>query len=562
MARIQRLPDALVNQIAAGEVVERPASVVKELVENALDAGAHSVRVRLVAGGRELVEVSDDGCGMGADDAALAIERHATSKIASAEDLDRIASLGFRGEALPSIASVSRFALETAAADGEGTRVEVEFGHVVEVRPCSRARGTTVAVQELFARLPARRKFLRTEATELRHATAALAALSLTRPEVAFNLEHGTRALLSLPAVREIGQRLPDLVGAERARKARPVRHVRGEVRVEGWLLPPSAAREVVIAVNGRTVRDRLLAGTVNRALRGPSGAPEADAYLAIDLPASAVDVNVHPAKSEVRFAEPGRVLAALTQALAAARLALHGPAEVRRIVTVPAAAPQRPLPLSHAVYPPAPPFPPAGVREAEPASPSATPTPWGRYIGQYRETYLTLEDNDGLVLVDQHAAHERVLYERLLARDAAPAVQRLLLPEVVELPPTLAALAEDAVLELERLGVEIEVASGASVRLLGLPASLPGAQAGRLVAQLLADLADGTAPGQTLRERAAASLSCRAAIKKNRPLPRAEAERLLAELAEVQEPHRCPHGRPTMIRLEQAEIERRIGRR
>ena len=569
MPRIHLLPDVLINQIAAGEVVERPASVVKELVENALDAGARSVRIGLAAGGRDLVEVEDDGCGMDRDDVLLALERHATSKIASADDLGRITTLGFRGEALPSIAAASRLTIETAAADGEGTRVVVEFGRIGAVEPCARPRGTTVAVRDLFARLPARRKFLRTEATELRHAVGALAALAFARPEVGFLVEHGRRALLRLPAVRDAAQRLPDLVGAQRARAARAVRHAAGGVRVEGFLLPPGPSRDAVIAVNGRPVRDRLLASTVYRTLRGPGGTPEAEAYLELTLPAAEVDVNVHPTKAEVRFAEPGRAVAALTQALAQARIAIHGAIPVRRVVSIaPAPSPSPPLPLGAASHPG------AGyltggaapsVREAagEPAPVPPVPhTAWGRYLGQYRDTYLVLEDDSGLVLIDQHVAHERVLYERLLARESDVPVQRLLLPEVVELPAALAALASEAAPELEHLGVEIEAASGATVRLLGMPASLPGGRGARLVGQLLADLADGSAPGGTLRERAAASLACRAAIKKNRPLPRGEAEQLLAELAGVADPHRCPHGRPIVLRVPHEEIERRIGRR
>jgi len=561
VARIRLLPDALINLIAAGEVVERPASVVKELVENALDAGARTIAVRLEAGGRQLIAVEDDGCGMDSDDALLALERHATSKIATPDDLAAIATLGFRGEALPSIAAASHLLLETATADGLGTRVEVEFGRILATGPCARPRGTAVTVRDLFARLPARLKFLRSEATELRHAVAAVAGLAFTMPAVGFTLEHGRRALLRLPPAGSLEQRLPDLAGALRARQARPVRHSAGSVRVTGFLLPPGGGREIVLAVNGRVVRDRALAGAVNRALRGPSGAAEADAYLAIELPAADVDVNVHPAKTEVRFADPGRVIGAVTQALAAARLTLHGPVDVRRVVIVPAAAPTgRWLPLEQAAYP-------SGERAGEPQVQEVAPAPpvatrWGRYIGQYRDTYLLLEDGDALVLIDQHVAHERVLFERLLDLRSRPSVQGLLLPEIVELTPALAALAAEAGPELEALGLELETASGASVRVLGVPAPLPAARAGDLVRRLLADLADAATPGEGVRERAAASLACQAAIKKNRPLARAEAERLLADLAGVRDPHRCPHGRPIVLRLPHDEIERRIGRR
>ena len=568
MTRIRVLSDALINQIAAGEVVERPASVVKELIENAVDAGSSIIRVRLDGGGSRRVEVEDDGSGMTPDDALLALERHATSKIAVAEDLTRISTMGFRGEALPAIAAASRMTIETAADVGDGTRIEVDFGRVVSVRPCSRPRGTRVVVEELFSRLPARRKFLRSEATELRHVLSTITGIAFARPDVGLALEHNGKPLLHLPPVPDFARRLADLVGAQRARQARAIAHSAGTIAVAGFLLPPSGARETVIVVNDRPLRDRLLVTTLNRALRGPAGIAEADAFVAIRLPTDLVDVNVHPAKAEVRFVDPGRVIAALTAAITTARALLHGPVAVRRVVTVP------PAPARTDDGPPwaagtARSFRPLDafwVREAEPmaegnAAPPAT-WPFGRYIGQYHGTYLLVENEDGLLLVDQHAAHERVIYEKLLAAQTAAPSQRLVVPELVELSPALASLAAELTAELGGLGLELEVVSGNTARIHALPAALPPAPAARLLEELLADLAGGSVPGATVRDRLAASLACRAAIKKNWPLGATEAERLLADLAGCAEKHRCPHGRPIVIHLAHAEVERRIGRR
>jgi len=559
MPRIRLLPDDLINRIAAGEVVERPASVVKELVENSLDAGATSITVRLQQGGIGAVDVIDDGCGMDGDDALLALERHATSKLHEHSRLDAITTLGFRGEALPAIAAVSRLTLETAESDGEGTRVECEFGQIRDLRPIARPRGTHISARDLFQRLPARRKFLRSQETEFRHAVTLLTALALTRPAVAFLLIHNDRNVLHVPPARDLLARLPDVLGARHAQEATPISHHRPPFHISGYLLASRRARQVTLAVNGRVVRDRFLTAVVHRALRGASGALEAEGFLHLELPAFLVDVNVHPTKAEVRFTDPGTVAGALTAALAASLVRLRRPTEIRRLVTVPAApAPQPQLPLS---YPP--PAPAPSVAESAAATPPGTPpcTPLGRLLGQYRGTYLVLEADDGLLIVDQHVAHERVLYEELLARDEHAPMQPLLIPAVLELRAEHAALARELAPALASLGVELEPLSGTSVRVLAAPAGLGPELLHDALPALLADLEAGAVPGETIRQKVAAALACRAAVKKHASLSRPEAEHLLARLARAANPHRCPHGRPIVLRLPHAEIERRIGR-
>lgn len=557
--RIRLLPDTVINRIAAGEVVERPASVVKELVENALDAGARTVTVRLVEGGLQSVEVNDDGTGMDADDALLALERHATSKLFDDNGLIAISTLGFRGEALPSIAAVSRLVLETATEDGPGTRVECEFGQVRGVRPTARARGTRVEVTDLFARLPARRKFLRSRDTELRHAVTLLTSLALTRPAIAFALFHNDRSVLSLPPAGSLVARLPDILGTRLAARAVPIAACRGSWQVSGYLVPARAAGSLSLAVNGRVVRDRLLIAAAHRVLRGASGALAAEGFIHVELPAAEVDVNVHPTKAEVRFRNPAAIASFLTEALAAVLPRLSGPTEVRRLVTPSASPPAAPvLPFTY----PSPPSPPTAA-EALPTGRDSSPpvTPLGRLVGQYRGTYLVVEDAEGLLLIDQHVAHERVLYEELLARDESLPLQPLLLPVVVELRADHAALAAELAPQLASLGLEVEPLSGTSVRITAAPPDFPTASLTTLLPALLSDLESGATPGDTLRQRAAAALACRAAMKKNSPLTPAEAAHLLARLARVRDPHRCPHGRPIALRLPHAEIERRIGR-
>jgi DNA mismatch repair protein MutL len=557
MGRIRLLPDAVINQIAAGEVVERPASVVKELVENSLDAGATQVSVYLEAGGRALVQVDDDGCGMDADDALLALERHATSKIASAEDLAGLATLGFRGEALPSIAAVSQLTLETASVPGEGTRVRVAFGRLLGQEPCPRPQGTRVKVERLFAQTPARLKFLRSPVTELRHIVETLQALAFAYPEVSFVLWHGRRKLLHVPKVADRASRLFQLMGQK---PPEPLQWEGDGLALEMFLLPPTPSRQLVVAINRRVVRDRLLSATLARALRSGKGEWQADLFLHLQLPAGEVDFNVHPAKAEVRFANPGRVSSLLTQQILLALERAHGAVPVRLPEPAGTSSPGafvQPHTLgfqvAEAVHRPTP----------APAPPSLSPSlPWGRYLGQYRNTYLLVEDSEGLKLVDQHVAHERVLYERFLQAGERTSPQPLLIAEILEVPPALSALVLEFRQELLQAGLELEVLSGNSLRLLSLPAGLPASAGQELLLGLLQDLSAESLPGRSVRERIAASLACRAAIKKNTPLAPLEAEQLLRDLAQCRDPHRCPHGRPIVLSLSQEEIERRIGRR
>ena len=593
MTQIRILPDSLINRIAAGEVVERPSSVVKELVENSLDAGAQRIEIELVNGGRSLIRVSDDGCGMDADDALIALERHATSKIASPDDLDHIATLGFRGEALPSIAAVSRFELLTSADPAEGgVRVTVEGGRVLGTEPAARARGTTVEIRDLFFNVPARRKFLRAPETELRHASETVWGAALARPDVAFYLRHGTRTLVDAPPARDLSERLRALWS--KATKVTRFSAVGGGAEVEG-LIAPGGGRgrpTMIFLVNGRAVKDRLLVGAVLRVLRATgSGFGGARVVASLQLPADQVDVNVHPAKTEVRFARGGAVFALVERALREGVAASQGRVPVSRLddgdamVTEPSSggygellrsrreAGAAPL-FAHPAYgEPAPGAAGPVVIDAPTASRSgakagASDTPFGRLLGQYRESFLLLEDDYGLVIVDQHVAHERVLYDQILDRlggDIAPS-QRLLEPVVVEVGEASAAALERVAATLLKVGIEADVFGPDTVRISALPPELEADEARELVIELLdrATAFDGVPErvAAEVEEGLAAGLSCRGAIKVNHRLTETEQRALLGDLAETSNPYRCPHGRPIVLRLSQEEMERRLGRR
>ncbi len=594
--RIKVLPDGLVNRIAAGEVVERPSSVVKELVENSLDAEATRIEVELIQGGRSLVLVVDDGSGMEADDALLALERHATSKIATVEDLDHISSLGFRGEALPSMAAVSRFSLLTSADPAEGgVRITVEGGRILSVEGAARARGTTVEVRDLFFNTPARRKFLRAPETELRHAQETIWAAALANPEVGFVLRHGPRTLIEALPTTDPGTRLRDLW----SRVPGPVHRFEaagGGVEVWGLLAAGtgSGRPSLTIIVNGRAVRDRLLVGAVRRVLgQAGGGLGGARVVLFVTVPPDEVDVNVHPAKAEVRFANGRSVFAVAERAVRAGVTASRGHEVVDRVETPHWVAESAAVPgsepiagpyrggaslFAHPVYTgaadadgsdPGPSF----VRDSHlPRGPGPRPappdTPFGRLIGQYRGSFLLLEDEWGLVIVDQHVAHERILYERILrglADGTAPS-QRLLDPVLLELDEAAVAALGGVQNLLGGVGIEAEPFGPTTIRLSALPPDADPGEAKEVVEEVLerATALDGVPERavEKLSHELAASLSCRQAVKVNDALTEQEQRVLLQDLVATENPYRCPHGRPIVLRLSQEEMERRLGRR
>jgi DNA mismatch repair protein MutL len=570
--------------------VERPASVVKELVENALDARATRVRVEVREGGTALVAVTDDGTGMSAADARLALERHATSKIASAEDLSRIGSFGFRGEALPAIASVSRLRLRTRARGApEGFEIEVEAGRRRLERAAGCPEGTRIEVADLFHNVPARRKFLKTPATEWGHVADWLGRAALALPAVHFDVRREDRPAVSWPAVGDPLERIAAVLSEREAEGLVPLARAEGALQVEGFVSRPDAHRpnasSLYLFVRGRPVRDRLLRHALLDAYREvlPRGRFPA-AVLFLVLPPGAVDVNVHPAKWEVRFADPGAVHRLVTRAVRdalAGRRWLGGPPP-----RLAAGAQARAEVVREGV----------GDRLAGPAG-SPGPDDWLfagqgttsgalasspgtapaadrtlrfaglRLVGQLLATYLLVEAADGLLLVDQHAAHERVLYERLRTAWQTGSVPRqpLLLPETSELPPDRVARLGEASGELERIGFEIEPFGADAVAIRAIPALL----AGRDPAGLVRDLADelvaaGGAGGPRAPEaveRLFASLACHAARRAGERLDPAEQEALLASLDAIPWAPTCPHGRPVAIPIGRGEIERRFGR-
>jgi DNA mismatch repair protein MutL len=649
------LPDQVANQIAAGEVVERPASVVKELLENSLDAGATRIRIEVEAGGRKLIRIVDNGCGMVRDDALLAFERHATSKLRTSDDLLSIATLGFRGEALPSIASVARVTLETRAPEDEaGTLIEIAGGKILRVEEAGLPQGTTIAIRDLFFNTPARRKFLKSETTELQHIAALVTHYALAHATRHFELHTTTQALLVAPAVADAGERLYQIFGAETAGLMLPVTAEMdfaraglpepppwkreedyeapdpGYIRISGFVSKPELQRlnrnSIYVFVNSRLIRDRLVLHAMGEAYRNvipPTSYPVV--LLFLEMPPEEVDVNVHPAKTEVRFRQPSFVHDFIRDTVRAALMQARPAASFAAALTgAPYAGAAASLLLDVSPMPGGPGDPvfgpgreaigfgagseaEPGVEDAErfelravPVAPSAgrlefsagdaiavgyerepqpsvagasgvveNPTLYSlstlRPLGQVRDSFILAVNDEGLWIIDQHVAHERVLFEKVMRERDTEQVQRqrLLMPLLVDLlPAQMVAFARIAE-ELERNGFEAEPFGPRTLAVKAAPVGLEGKELEQMLEELLAveDRLSQHENAEVRRRRIAASIACHAAVKINMPLDRAKIEWLLSELGKTEHPTSCPHGRPIALRYSHKEIERAFQR-
>ena len=587
--RIFVLPDTLANQIAAGEVVERPASVVKELVENAIDAAATRVEISVRNGGKTEIRVADDGCGMGRDDALLALDRHATSKISTADDLHDVRTFGFRGEALPSIASVARVTLETAEPGGVGTRVRVVAGRIQGVEDCARQGGTTITVRNLFANVPARQKFLRTAAAETRAVADAVVVLALSHLSAAFRFASNDRVLLELPAASDLVSRVAALWGDEAAGRMVAVEHASGDYSVAGLVERPDAAlsgpRRVHLFVNGRPFRDRDLVRAAERAYRTtvPHGARPSMVLYFRTAPRS-VDVNVHPAKLEVRFRDRAAVEVLLEDAVHQALNTAESSATLDRRAAVPQlrrsfggapAAPLFPEEVGQlAFFVAAPGRDAATGDEQEPAvapapdadGASVAVGPPRAHLWQIHDTYILAETRSGLLIIDQHSAHERILFQALMRgfSDGGQTSQRLLFPLTLRLTPAEYNVVEASRSLFEHAGFEIEPFGGRTVIVHAAPQPHPYFDAQRCLREMVAELTAGselTRAARNQHERIAMTFACKGAIKAGQKLSATEMEELFERLFATDLPYHDVHGRPTIVRLSLQELERRFGR-
>lgn len=583
--RIRALDEGVINRIAAGEVVERPASAAKELVENALDAGARRIAVEYADGGKTLIRVRDDGCGMTGADLQLAVQRHATSKLPE-DDLWNIASFGFRGEALPSLGAVGRLTLTSRAEGEEGVSLRVEGGAIGPLRPAPAAPGTLVELADLFFATPARLKFLRGDKAEAQAIGEVIRRLALAAPQVAFRLSDvsggGERVLFRVEAEAgdlfdALARRIAKVLGSDFAENAIPVRAAHEGIVIAGYAALPTYSRGAAVAqylfVNGRPVQDRALLGALRAAYQdvlSPGRHPAA--VLALECPADRVDVNVHPAKSEVRFRDPalvrGLIISALRQALAGAG---HRASTTLAAPTLAAFRPEAPAPYAPSLAPsfqaplgfaeaPAARYEPAELPEAEP------PGALGAAKAQIHENYIIAQTPEGLVIVDQHAAHERLVYERLKAERAGRGIARqpLLIPEIVTLPPEACAALLGAAEDLAALGLVIEPFGGEALAVREIPALLGQPDLPALLADVADDLTDA---GTSLRlgariDAVLSRMACHGSVRSGRMMRAEEMNALLREMERTPLSGQCNHGRPTYVALKLADIERLFGRR
>ncbi len=595
--QIRLLPDHVANKIAAGEVVDRPASVVKELIENALDAGATQVDVEVAAGGKKLIVVSDSGSGMSRDNALLSLERHATSKIRDADDIERVATLGFRGEALAAIAAVSRFSLTTRRSDSvSGTEITVVGGKLQDVKEIGCPPGTTMAVRNLFFNVPARRRFLRSDQTEQAHVRQVFLVYAMSHPRVGFSLVIDRREAYRLPGGAGADERLRDLMGAEIFRALRRVEGEVGGVRVHGFAGLPQQSRadraEQYVFINNRPATAPVLSFAVNEAYHTllPKGRHPV-VYLHIEMDPALVDVNVHPAKKEVRFRRPGEVRDAV---IAAVKAALErggvqtAPSDAGAVSGVPELTAQpvtapllniEDLPSPRAFsYPRLPMIAPApgdgervddgGQKDSDPSSRAPAekaPWSWCRVLGQAGGLYVVLETEDGLVLMDPHAAHERVLYEAYMREVLSQRVnaQGLLAAETVELMPEDAEKVRENVELLRKMGFGLSDFGGDAFIVDAMPVCLGNAAPALLLAEVAGGLGRGgsRAGAEHWAEEAVAQAACKAAVKARDRLRLSEIEKLVVDLARAEMPYTCPHGRPTVIFMSFNELHRKFGR-
>ncbi|HYP25751.1 MAG TPA: DNA mismatch repair endonuclease MutL [Blastocatellia bacterium] len=646
MSKIRVLPDSLANKIAAGEVVERPSSVVKELLENALDAGARKIDIEVEAGGKRLIRIVDDGEGMTRDDALLAFERHATSKLRTAEDLEFIKTLGFRGEALPSIAAVSRLFLRTKVErDVEGSEVEFNGGRLVAVRDVAWPGGTEIEVKDLFFNMPARRKFLKSDATESFHITNLVQHYALANPQLAFMLVNNGREAIRVAPVRSLKERAYQVLGGALLNKLVEVRHELEGLKVFGYVSNPQEQRSSrdaqYLFVNHRFVRDQLIGRALSEAYRSmmPSGTHPA-AVLFVEVPTSEVDVNVHPAKTEVRFLREGAILSFIRNAVADALKTTQPITQLPGTNTrareeaerpgagftqaQPPASPSfnRPQPPPARELPPLEPPPsdfgslydePAAAGEPRPGfEPRSTSEPRPNFeaqtrgpaagapspgpeasepvaqrpsppesseqillesrtlpdmghgikpLGQIRDSYIVATDDEGLLLVDQHVAHERVLFEQFrdLKLSAESRIQPLLIPATLDLSPAEADAFSAVQEELESMGIEASQLSGRTIAVKTAPAGVSSSDVIALVKEVLGvvERERRSFSMESIRDSIAASLACKAAIKINMPLTQEKMQWLIDELMKTNNPMTCPHGRPIIMRYGLRDIER-----